>query len=284
MLGTIWTRALSDYLERTRQALELQRDFPSLGLGRVPAARGQPQDAWIVYGTPAWLVGAVPSLGGQGPGVVAVSYEAVLASLETAAASSGDIVGELSLISEASSTAVPLGPAFPGLAADFTAGGDVGQGTARSLRVGFYLFGLFLVISVTLFGAYLLWRDVRRELRLAEMRSRFVSAVSHELKTPLTGIRMFAEMLHVGQPIDPDTQAEYHETILNESERLTRLLNNVLDFSRIERGQKTYHAEPHDLAEIVQSTTRAMTYPLEQQNFALHVKIEDGLPPALCGP
>jgi len=273
-------RGVSDYLERTRQALELQRDFPSLGLGRVAAAQGQSLDAWIVYGTPAWLIGAIPSLGDQGPGIVAVRYEAVLASLEVAAASSGDLVAELSLISEASSSAVPLGPAFPSLAADFTAGEDVAQGIGRSVRLGFYLFGLFLVISVTLFGAYLLWRDVRRELRLAEMRSRFVAAVSHELKTPLTGIRMFAEMMHVGGQIDPDTQAEYLETIVNESERLTRLLNNVLDFSRIEQGQKTYHREPNDLAEIVQATARTMTYPLEQENFALHVKIEEGLPPA----
>ena len=270
--------ALSDYLERTRQALELQRDFPSLGLGRVAAAQGQPEDAWIVYGAPAWLIGAVPSLGGQGPGVVAVRYEA-LASLAAAAASSGGIVGGLSLISEASSTAVPLGLSFPGLAADFIAEEDGAQGMARSVRLGFYLFGLFLVISVTLFGAYLLWRDVRRELRLAEMRSRFVAAVSHELKTPLTGIRMFAEMMHMGRPIDPDTQAEYLETIVNESERLTRLLNNVLDFSRIEQGQKTYHPEPNDLAEIVRATARTMTYPLEQEHFALHVEIEDNLPP-----
>jgi len=154
------------------------------------------------------------------------------------------------------------------------------QGIARNVRLGFYLFGLFLVISVTLFGAYLLWRDVRREMRLAEMRSRFVAAVSHELKTPLTGIRMFAEMMHMGRPIDPDTQAQYLETIVNESERLTRLLNNVLDFSRIEQGQKTYHREPNDLAEIVQATARTMTYPLEQENFALDVKIENDLPPA----
>ena len=278
--ATYLTRGLSDYLARTQRALELQRDFPSLGLGRVAAAQGQPQDVWIVYGTPAWLVGSVPSLGGQVAGVVAVRLEAVLASLETAVASSGDIAGELSLISESSSTAVPLGPAFPGLTADFTAGEDVARGMARNVRLGFYLFGLFLVISVTLFGAYLLWRDVRRELRLAEMRSRFVAAVSHELKTPLTGIRMFAEMMHMGQQIDPDTQAEYLETILNESERLTRLLNNVLDFSRIERGQKMYHREPNDLAEIVQATARTMTYPLQQQNFTLHVKIEEGLEPA----
>jgi signal transduction histidine kinase len=94
------------------------------------------------------------------------------------------------------------------------------------------------VLALSGFGAYLLWRDVHRELRVAE-RSQFVSSVSHELKTPLTAIRMFAETLRMGRAADPATRDEYLDTIVNESERLTRLLNNVLDYSRIESGRKT---------------------------------------------
>jgi signal transduction histidine kinase len=139
---------------------------------------------------------------------------------------------------------------------------------------------VLLVLSVTLFGAYFVSRDVRRELRLAEMRSRFVSAVSHELKTPLTAIRMFAETLQLGRSSDPETQAEYLETIVNESERLTRLLNNVLDFSKIERGKKEYRRTANDLADIVNATAQAMQYPLEQQQFTLNVDVQEGLPPA----
>jgi signal transduction histidine kinase len=132
---------------------------------------------------------------------------------------------------------------------------------------------------VTLFGAYLLWRDVRREVELAATRSGFVSAVSHELKTPLSAIRMCAETLQMGRPAQPSARTEYLGIIVNESERLTRLLNNVLDFSKIEEGRKTYRREPCRLGEIVRVSARAMQYPLEQGHFTLHLEIDEDLPP-----
>src|SRR4029453_535380 len=128
-------------------------------------------------------------------------------------------------------------------------------------------------------GAYLLWRDVRRELRVAELRSEFVSSVSHELKTPLTAIRMFAETLRMGRPADPALRDEYLDTIVNESERLTRLLNNVLDFTRIESGRRVYQFAYHDLGSIVRTAARAMHYPLARQGFELQVDLDEGSPP-----
>jgi signal transduction histidine kinase len=113
---------------------------------------------------------------------------------------------------------------------------------------------------------------------MADLRSQFVSSVSHELKTPLTAIRMFAETLRLGRAKDPATQMEYLDTIVNESERLTRLLNNVLDFSKIEQGKRIYHPAPASLAEIVRTAARAMEYPLKQQGFALDVRIDESLP------
>ncbi len=80
---------------------------------------------------------------------------------------------------------------------------------------------------------------------------------------------MFAETLRLGRSKDPATQAEYLDTIVNESERLTRLLNNVLDFSKIEQGKRIYHPAPASLPEIVQAAARAMEYPLKQQGFEL---------------
>jgi signal transduction histidine kinase len=88
---------------------------------------------------------------------------------------------------------------------------------------------------------------------------------------------MFAELLQM-KGADPQ-QARFLDTIVSESERLTRLLNNVLDFSRIERGQKTYRLEPAALPDVVQAAVRAIQYPLAQQGFSLELTVSDGIPP-----
>jgi len=136
-----------------------------------------------------------------------------------------------------------------------------------------------LVAILTLLGGYLLWRDVRREAQLAELRTQFVSSVSHELKTPLTSIRMFAELMQMSESTNAEHSA-FLETIVSESERLTRLLNDVLDFSRIERGQKTYRLEPASLPEILHTAVRAIQYPLNEQGFSLDLHVSEGIPPA----
>jgi signal transduction histidine kinase len=92
---------------------------------------------------------------------------------------------------------------------------------------------------------------------------------------------MFAEMLQMRGYSDPKIHDEYLETIVNESERLTRLLNNVLDFSRIERGQKNYRLEPASLAEVIQSAVRTIQYPLTDQGFKLGLNISDVPPVAV---
>src|SRR5687767_2651658 len=89
---------------------------------------------------------------------------------------------------------------------------------------------------------------------------------------------MFAETLRMGRSADQNTQAEYLETIIHESERLTRLLDNVLDFSKIEQGKKTYHLAPTSLVEVVHTAARALEYPLAQQGFELRLHVEDNLP------
>jgi signal transduction histidine kinase len=113
---------------------------------------------------------------------------------------------------------------------------------------------------------------------MAELRSQFISSVSHELKTPLTAIRIFAETLLMGRSKHPEASQEYLDTIVNESQRLTRLLNNVLDFSKIEKGKRTYRKEPACLSEIINMAAHAMQYLLDQQDFHLNVHLEDELP------
>jgi len=142
----------------------------------------------------------------------------------------------------------------------------------------FYWLILILVIGFTGFGMSLLWRDFRRELTLADMRSQFAASVSHELKTPLTAIRMFAEALTMGVQKNPEAQQEYLHTIISESERLSRLLNNVLDFSKIEQGTRTYSFESLSLENVIQAAAKAMAFPMQQKGFNLQVETENDIP------
>ena len=150
---------------------------------------------------------------------------------------------------------------------------------APSPRTGLYLASLALVFLIAASGAYLLWRDVQRDVELAEMRSQFVSSVSHELKTPLTAIRMFAETLRMRSAADVVSREEYLETIVNESERLSRLVDNVLDFSKIEQGRKLYRLQPVSIRAVMEAVVRAAQYPLQQAGFTLRVASSDDLPP-----
>jgi signal transduction histidine kinase len=136
---------------------------------------------------------------------------------------------------------------------------------------------LLLTIGATVLAAFLFLRDVRREVRMAEMRSHFVASVSHELKTPLTAIRMFAETLVLGRT-GAQATSEYLRTIVNESERLSRLVDNVLDFSRIEQGNKVYRMQSTCLAEVVRSAARTMQYPLSQLGFTLRISLDENIP------
>ena len=117
--------------------------------------------------------------------------------------------------------------------------------TARQVvPLAIWIAGLALVLGIAVFGGYLLLRDVNRDVRMTEVRAQFIASVSHELKTPLTAIRMFAETLALGRSRDERTRSEYLETIVNESERLARLVDNVLDFSKIEQDKKIYRPGP----------------------------------------
>jgi signal transduction histidine kinase len=152
------------------------------------------------------------------------------------------------------------------------------------LPLGIWIAGLALVLGVAVFGGYLLLRDVNRDVRMTEVRSQFVASVSHELKTPLTAIRMFAETLAMGRSRDERTKSEYLETIVNESERLARLVDNVLDFSKIEQGKKIYRLRPTRLDEVAGSAMRALQFPLAQQGFQLHLTVQEDLPELQADP
>jgi signal transduction histidine kinase len=147
----------------------------------------------------------------------------------------------------------------------------------RFMRTSFLtLTGLSLLLAG---GIYLTHRNVSKELALARLKSDFVSNVSHELRTPLSLIRLYAETLELGRISGPEKQQEYYQTIRKESERLTGLINNILDFSRIEAGRKEYDFRETDMKELVRNTLESYRYQIEQSGFTFEEQIDEKVPP-----
>ncbi len=138
------------------------------------------------------------------------------------------------------------------------------------LTLGLFIVVLLLAIGV---GSFLIVSDLNSELKLARQKTDFVSNVSHELKTPLTSIRMFSELLAEGRVSDAAKQRSYLNIITAEAARLTRLINNVLDFSRMESGEKKYNFQPCDLNEIVRATAETFRPHLETAGFKFECEL-----------
>jgi signal transduction histidine kinase len=115
-------------------------------------------------------------------------------------------------------------------------------------------------------------------MHLSRLKNDFVANVSHELKTPLALIRLFAETLELGRVPGEEKARQYYQVINKESQRLTQLINNILDFSRIEAGRKEYRFAPTDISRIVQDVVDAYRFQIEQQGFTLEVKLAEDVP------
>jgi signal transduction histidine kinase len=143
-----------------------------------------------------------------------------------------------------------------------------------AVSLGLTSLGLLIILA----AMWTLFTLVRREVALAEMKANFVADVSHELKTPLALIHMFAETLQSGRVVSDDKRREYYEIIMRESTRLTNLINNILDFARIDAGRREYRMEPTDLAEVVRDTYEAYRGQLDHHGFEHHLAVEPDLP------
>jgi len=126
-----------------------------------------------------------------------------------------------------------------------------------------------VLAAVLLGGIALTVRTALREMNLSAMKNEFVSNVSHELRTPLSSIRVFGEFMRRGRVVDQSKVREYGSYIETESRRLTQLINNILDFSRIESGRKVYTFEPADIEEILAGTLSTFSYRLRDKGFDL---------------
>jgi signal transduction histidine kinase len=261
-------------IEQTRKELEHDPQFDQLR--KEFASIGVTDKAWRPYGS--MLISRTSTTALSRPMIVAVQRDVIFAAVQAARNSESFTIrvdAQPGAPGESSDDLLDE-QRLPGLTISFgpATAFDAGPDLWRSL----YAPALLLVVVLIILGGYLLWRDTRREVHTAELRSQFVASVSHELKTPLTSIRMFAEIMQ-GREVDSVTREECVDTIINESERLTRLLNNVLDFSRIEHGQKSYRLETTRLSEVVGAAVKTMQHPLAEQGFDLSMDIDDRMPP-----
>ena len=157
-----------------------------------------------------------------------------------------------------------------------------GEWARTSFRINF---GLSLVLALVLLsGIALALRSASRVMRLSQMKSDFVSNVSHELRTPLASIRVFGELLRLGKVPNDEKVREYGEYIETESRRLTQLINNILDFAKIESGAKSYRLERADLAEVVAETLSSFEVRLKQSGFRVTFERPDAAVPVRIEP
>jgi two-component system, OmpR family, phosphate regulon sensor histidine kinase PhoR len=138
-----------------------------------------------------------------------------------------------------------------------------------------------MMLGTILAGIGFLFYATWKESRANQLKSDFISNVSHELKTPLSLIRMFGELLAMGKLKSPEKGKEYADIITREAERLSRLIDNVLDFARMERGPVAYEFQPGRLDEVVERSLDVYRHRLEREGFKLVTKIDEQLPETL---
>jgi len=144
-----------------------------------------------------------------------------------------------------------------------------------------YVYGLSVALVVAaVLGLIALYRMVAVAITFAERRSDFAAAVSHELKTPLTAIRMYGEMLRDGMVASDAKRQEYYRHITAESERLSRLINNVLEFARLENGAREVALVTGPVAPVVREAVELARPHLDAEGFTLELELDGDVPPA----
>jgi signal transduction histidine kinase len=252
---------------RAERAEELKRTVPELRLWSDDDNGDEP--IWIPHGEPPWLVTAAAPGDASENRIIAVGANALLKELA---------VPEARLLTRGTANSILLGDPLPGLWLQLPASYGPIADEEFQTRERYLWAALALVLVVTFFAGFLSWTDVRREVASARLRTEFVESVTHELKTPLSSIRMFAETLRHRTAANSRVQTDCVDTIIGESERLTRLVDNVLDFSKIEQGRKIYRTAPVELPRVIEAAVRAMRYPLERRQFSLDVTVGQNLP------
>jgi two-component system phosphate regulon sensor histidine kinase PhoR len=147
-----------------------------------------------------------------------------------------------------------------------------------------YLFGglILALVTTTVAGTAATLAVLLREAQVARLQTDFVNKVSHDLRTPLTSIRMFVETLQLGRVQDPERQREALEILAEETARLSGLINRLLDWARMESGRRAYHLERQPVEPIVDAALQAFAAQLLHQPAEVAREVEPGLPPVLA--
>ncbi len=171
----------------------------------------------------------------------------------------------------------PVGPALPGWMLALKP--DMEKEKSRVQHKNASILGVTGgILLAMLMATFAVWREIRREHALVDLRDRFVANVSHELKTPLALIRMYAETLYLKRVPDSTRQHDYHRIILREAERLSQMINTVLDFSRLRQGMEIYHFTDYNLHQTLLRILDDYKLRLEQYDIQLDVLIPAAVP------
>jgi signal transduction histidine kinase len=135
-----------------------------------------------------------------------------------------------------------------------------------------------MLAGVMAIGVFFVARAAAREVRLAELKSSFVSSVSHDLKTPLALIQLFAETLELGRLKSTERANEYYRIINSEARKLTSLINNLLDFSKIEAGLRLYRLEPVNLADLTRGVLDSLESQFQHNQFSVATRLDPDVP------
>jgi len=150
--------------------------------------------------------------------------------------------------------------------------------TLLTSRRGVFLLAFVLLAGILIFGLTLTIVTVSHQLNLARMQSDFVSTVSHEFKSPLTAVRQIAEMLQSDKIPSEEKRRKYYDVLVEQSERLSLLINGVLDFARMDSGHHTLDVQPVDIGQFLRDLVSQVQQRVGHKGFVVRGEIESSLP------
>jgi two-component system phosphate regulon sensor histidine kinase PhoR len=148
----------------------------------------------------------------------------------------------------------------------------------RKSCLALYIGMIFMSVIFVLGGSFFTLGVLMREWRLTKLKGEFVANLSHDVRRPLTSIRMFSEMLKNGGVITNEKRSQYYNIIFSESEQLTRLANSILDFARIERGRKKYNFAEEDITKLTQDTVERFKASMTHVSFQISLDVDPDIP------